>query len=97
MNLLCVKMIYNTVLWNVYSILHCKNFVHLCSYVVFHTLMDPRNGVSEWVCVRVCVCVCVWVGGCVCVRMSVGTACVCMYMYKYVCMYLSINVLAGQG
>jgi len=56
---LFVKMIYNTVLLNFYSILHRQN----CVYCVFmtcpisyfcDTLMDPWNVCITYVCIYVC-------------------------------------------
>jgi len=56
-------MTYNTVLYKVYSILHCK------IYDLFHILLSLRHTDSWSVCVCVCMCVCV----CVCMHTSLNT------------------------
>jgi len=39
MTVLCVKMVHNTVLYNVHTILHRKNCVYLCIYDMYHILL----------------------------------------------------------
>jgi hypothetical protein len=53
MNFLCVKIIYNTVLWNVFHTLSCKNCVYLGIYDFFHMLqsLGHTHGSMEYVCV----------------------------------------------
>jgi hypothetical protein len=76
MNVLCVKMMCNTALYNS-VVLYDVKIVYICvlmtystPHCLYKTLMHPRN---------VCVCVCVYVRTymCVCV-------CVCMYLRMYV-------------
>jgi len=56
----CVcKIIYNTVLYNVSSILHWKNCVFLCIYGLFNILLSLWQTFGSMQCAYVCVCVCV--------------------------------------
>jgi len=58
-------MIYDTVVWNVCSILHCKNCVYLCNYDLFPILLHlwQRSKECMYVCVYVCFYVCMYVHG----------------------------------
>jgi len=50
-------MIYNTVFFKVCSILHCKNYVQLCIYDLFHIVLSVTNfrihGMYMYVCMYV--------------------------------------------
>jgi len=87
-----VEMSCNTVLPNVYSILHCN--ICVCLWFVtcpsgFVTVMDPCN-----VCVYVCVCVCVCMYVCMYVLHTyiLVRTYVCVYIRRYIHTYIDTYV-----
>jgi len=54
MHFLCVKIIYNTVLQNVSSILQCKYCVYLCIDDLFHILLYLWQTYGSMECMHVC-------------------------------------------